>query len=89
MLLDGDEVSAASRRPEKDLREYAAGTHRRLILGGLILIFILGVGLIWWRYGPGAGWMALLCTVAGLAPAVLIAIWLRVMEWAAKRLKDG
>jgi hypothetical protein len=77
------------RRTEKDLRAYAGATQKRLILGGLILVFVVGVGLIWWRFGSGAGGMALLCTAVGLLPVVLIALWLRVLEWVVKRSKDG
>ena len=82
-------MSSDPRRTEKDLRAYAAATQRRLVLGGLFLAFVAGVGLIWWRYGSGAGGMALLCTVVGLAPVVLIALWLRVLDWVVKKTKDG
>ena len=38
----------------KDLREYAKQTNVRLALGAFILLFVVGVGLIWLIYGENA-----------------------------------
>lgn len=73
----------------RDLRSYARSTTTRLILGALLLLFIVGDGLITLIYGRQAGMFAVLCTVAGLLPLVLIAGWLWLIGKIAGRLDDG
>ena len=68
----------------RDLRRYARNTQLRLILGGLAIVFLAGGALVWWIYGPQAAAMALLCTVAGLAPILLIFIALLALEWISR-----
>jgi hypothetical protein len=69
----------------RDLREYTRQTNIRLIIGAVLLLFLVGDGLIWWIYGPGAAVMGLLCLLAGLMPIVLIGGILWIMEWMVKR----
>ncbi len=38
----------------RDLRKYASQTNFRLVVGGLLLLFIIGDGLIYYFYGKGA-----------------------------------
>ncbi len=38
----------------RDLREYSKQTNIRLALGAFLLLFIVGVGLIWFIYGGNA-----------------------------------
>ena len=65
---------------KRDLRRYARSTQFRLIFGGLLILLIVGNGLIRWIYGPSALFTSLLCSVAGLAPVVLIILMLWIME---------
>lgn len=69
----------------RDLRKYAQQTSVRLIVGGIVVLFIVGDGLIYIFQGPGAALTGLLCLVFGLAPIALIigALWL--LEWVVKR----
>lgn len=76
------------RMPERDLRAYGRATHRRLILGGLVLVFAVGDGLVWLLYGKQAGKMALTCTGLGLGPVVLIALVLEAIGWFVRKT-DG
>jgi len=69
----------------RDLREYARQTGVRLVIGALILLFIVGDGLIYIIYGPGAALMGLLCLAGALVPVVLIGLILLAMEWIVKR----
>jgi hypothetical protein len=69
----------------RDLRRYARSTTRKLILGGLALVFVVGGALVWWVYGPQAASTALLCAGAGLAPVVLIFAALQMVEWISRR----
>jgi hypothetical protein len=69
----------------RDLRQYARQTNVRLIAGGLLLLLIVGVGLIYLFYGRGPALMGLICLLAGLSPLALIWLALEVIGWIVKR----
>ncbi|CAG1014359.1 hypothetical protein ANAEL_04959 [Anaerolineales bacterium] len=69
----------------RDLRKYMRDTNVRLIAGAMLLLFIVGDGLIWVIYGPGAAVMGLLCILAALVPVVLILLLLALSDWIVKR----
>lgn len=69
----------------RDLRKYASQTNIRLIVGGLLLLFIVGGGLIYLFYGPGAALTGVLCLLVGLVPIVLIVLFLWLLDWIVKR----
>ncbi len=69
----------------RDLRKYMRDTNARLIIGGVLLLFLVGDGLILWIYGPGAAVMGLLCIGLGMAPILIIMLILWIMEWIVKR----
>ncbi len=69
----------------RDLRKYARQTNVRLIVGGIVLLFFVGNGLIYIFYGPGAALTGMLCLVGALVPIVLIFFFLYLMEWVVKR----
>jgi hypothetical protein len=69
----------------RDLRKYARQTNVRLGVGALLVLFIVGDGLIYLIYGPGAAITGLLCLGGGLVPIVLIISALWFMEWIVKR----
>ncbi len=75
-------------RSGRDLRSYARSTQARLIVGALLLVFAVGGGLIWFIFGREAAGAAAICIGAGLAPVGLIALWLAVLEWVARRGRD-
>jgi hypothetical protein len=70
----------------RDLRRFARQTQARLILGGLLILFLVGGGLIWFFYGRQPALMGLACLVLGLSPLLLIWIALTFIGWLAKRL---
>jgi hypothetical protein len=72
----------------RDLRKYASQTNIRLILGGILLIFVIGIGLIYFFYGQGAALSGLLCLVVGLIPIVLIWLMFWLLEFITKRVKS-
>jgi len=72
----------------KDLREYAKQTNMRLIVGALILLFVVGVGLIWIFYGRAAAGMGLICLLAALLPILLILAIFAGMEWILKNVRS-
>ena len=70
---------------KRDLRDYSKQTDRRLIIGALLILFVVGGGLIWWRYGAGGAGLGVICLLAGLAPVILIIGIFFVMDWILKR----
>ena len=71
----------------KDLRKYTRDTNVRLALGAFILLFIVGVGLIWAIYGEAAAGMGFLCLLAALLPIILILAIFVGIEWILKRAR--
>lgn len=59
----------------------------RLILGAFILLFLVGLGLIWVIYGGGAAGMGLTCLLAALLPVVLILAIFVAIDWILKRAR--
>lgn len=68
-----------------DLKKYDNQTISRLIIGGIIIIFLVGDGLIYWIYGQQAALMGLLCLAGGLVPMGLIMGVIWFMDWIVKR----
>lgn len=68
----------------RDLRKYSKQTNIRLAIGAFLLLFVVGLGLIWAIYGQNAAGMGLLCLLAGMAPVILIAVVFLVMDWILK-----
>ena len=69
----------------RDLRKYARQTNIRVGVGAAILLLIVGTGLIYLIYGPGAAVTGLLCLLAGLLPIGLIFLTLAFLDWIQKR----
>lgn len=72
----------------RDLRQYARKTNIRLAVGFFLLLLLVGDGLIYWIYGPGAAVSGLLCILAGIFPLVLIALGLLLMDYVVKRANE-
>lgn len=71
----------------RDLREYARQTNIRLALGAFVLLFVIGVGLIWAIYGGNAAGLAFTCLLAALFPVILILFIFVGIEWILKRAR--
>ena len=71
----------------RDLREYAKQTGVRFVLGAFILLFIVGVGLIWLIYGKEAAGMGLMCLMAALFPVILILSIFVFIDWILSRVR--
>jgi hypothetical protein len=69
----------------RDLRNYSRQTTTRLVIGGVLLLFLVGDGLIYFFYGQKAAVMGMVCLLLGLAPLVLIGLALWAIEWIARR----
>jgi hypothetical protein len=73
---------------KRDLREYARQTNIQLIVAAFVLLFGVGLGLIYVIYGPGAAGVGLLCLLGGMVPIALILIALFLIDWIAKRARS-
>jgi len=69
----------------RDLRRYARQTNLRLFVGFLLLLFSVGLGLIYIFYGRRAAMFGLTCLFLGLAPLGLIFGGLWLLGWIARR----
>lgn len=69
----------------RDLRDYSKQTNIRLALGAFILLFVVGVSLIWLIYGGSAAGMAFTCLLAALMPVILILFVFVMIDWILKR----
>ena len=69
----------------RDLRKYMKDTNVRLIGGALLLLFIVGLGLVWLLYGRGAAVMGFLCILGAMVPIGLILLFLNLSDWILKR----
>lgn len=69
----------------RDLRKYARQTTTRLIVGALLILFLIGDGLIYLIYGPGAAVTGVICLLGGLLPVVVIILFLWLIDWIARR----
>lgn len=69
----------------RDLRRYARQTNLRLLFGFILILFLIGIGLIYAFYGREAAVLGVLCLVFGLAPLVIIWVSLWLIDWIVKR----
>ncbi len=69
----------------RDLRKYASQTNLRLIVGALFLLFVVGLGLIAWLYGPGAALTGFLCLLGALVPIGLIYLFMFGLDVIVKK----
>jgi hypothetical protein len=69
----------------RNLRDYARKTNVRLGVGAFLLLFIVGIGLIYLIYGSGAAMLGFFCLLAALIPIVLILLFLFITDWIVKR----
>ena len=71
----------------RDLREYTRQTNVRLAIGAFILVFVVGVALIWAIYGPNAAGMGFICLLSALLPIALILVFFLAIDWILKRAR--
>ena len=72
---------------KRDLREYAKQTNVRLAVGAFLLLFVVGLGIIWIIYGGGAASFGFFCLLAGLTPVVLILIIFWGIDWILRHAR--
>ncbi len=72
---------------KRDLRDYAKQTNIQLGIAALVLLFGIGLGLIYVIYGPGAAGVGFLCLLGGLVPIAIILLVLFGIDWIVKRAR--
>ena len=72
---------------KRDLREYAKQTNIRIGIGAFVLLFVVGIGLIYFIYGPGAAGVGLLCLLGSFIPIALIILSLYGIDWIVKHAR--
>ena len=70
---------------KRDLREYARRTNVQLAAGAFLLLFGLGLALIYFIYGSGAALTGLFCLLGALVPISLIFVALYGIDWIVRR----
>jgi hypothetical protein len=68
-----------------NLREYHTQTKFRLVIWFIVLLFTLGLGLIWLIYGERAALLGFFCLLAAGIPIGLIALFLFGVEKIVKK----
>lgn len=70
----------------RDLRKYASNTTAQLIVGGLLVLFIIGLGLIAWIYGSSAALLGFVCILGGLLVVGLITLFVFGLDLIVKKI---
>jgi hypothetical protein len=73
----------------RDLRKYAAKTTTNLIIGGVVLLFVIGLGLIALIFGSKAALMGFICILGGLAVVGLITLAVFGLDYFLKKSSKG
>lgn len=68
-----------------DLRKYSRQTIFRLIIGGILILFVVGDSMVFIIYGPAAAISGLLCLGIGLLPVLVVMGILWGMEYIVKK----
>jgi hypothetical protein len=69
----------------RDIRRYAQQTNIRLFIGFLLILFIIGIGLIYIFWGWEAALLGLICMILGLSPMILIWLALFIIGWVVRK----
>lgn len=69
----------------RDLHKYASSTTTRLVIGGMVILFVVGLGLIAWLYGTPAALLGFICILGGLVVVGLITVLVFGLDFILKR----
>jgi len=72
-------------KKQPTLAEYTAQTRFRLVLWFLLILFFVGLGLIWFFYGRNAAIFGFLCLLGAGIPIGLIAFFLIGLDVVVKK----
>jgi hypothetical protein len=69
----------------RDLRKYTSQTNFRLLVGAFLLLFVVGLGLIWLIYGLPAAITGMFCLLGALVPISLVWLFMVGLDWIVRR----
>ncbi len=69
-----------------NLRKYQSQTRTRLIVAFVILLFTLGLGLIWLIYGRESAMLGFLCLLGMGLPVGLVALVMLALDKINKKI---
>ncbi|MHC1740085.1 MAG: hypothetical protein AB9897_03125 [Anaerolineaceae bacterium] len=72
-----------------DLRQYASQTNKRLIIGAVVLLLVVGLGLIALIYGIKAALAGFLCLLGMLIPIGLVALLMFGLDVLVKKINKN
>ena len=72
----------------RDLRRYARQTNIRLLIGGVVILFLVGDGLVYIIYGQSAAILGFICILFGLSPILFVGLILFTIEWLVNRYNN-
>ena len=72
-------------RPPPNLRNHRQRTERNLVIAGFAVLFLVGGGLVWARYGLGAALTSWACMGGGVALFGLAYLIVKLMEIWVRR----
>jgi hypothetical protein len=72
----------------RDLRRYTGQTNKRLLVGFIVILVLVGGGLIYQFYGAASAIFGLGCILVGLAPLSLIWLIMKIFEWIVKKSNE-
>jgi magnesium-transporting ATPase (P-type) len=78
-------INMKNRTENRNLNEYATQTKFRLVLWFILILFVVGIGLIWWFYGRNAAVLGFLCLLGAGIPIGLITIFLLGLDKIVKK----
>ena len=67
------------------MRTYSRQTITRLIIGGIVVLIVVGIGLVWIFYGKEAALSALICIGLGMLPLWIILIVFFLITYILKK----
>jgi hypothetical protein len=72
----------------RDLRKFTRQTNARLLFGFFVLLFGVGLGLIYLFWGLESALVGLVCLLGALVPAGLVWFFLAILGWIAKKAQE-
>jgi len=76
LRIKGIDTIFRSQTMKKNLRDNSKQTKSRLVLWFFLILFTIGLGLIWVIYGPESALLGLICLLGTLIPVGLIFLFL-------------
>ena len=68
-----------------NLRKYSEQTKYRLVIWFIVILFIVGLGLIWLIYGERSALLGLVCLLGSAVPISLIVLFMKGLDTIVKK----